>query len=135
MKKALRSLGIIIAGIGALLLIRMLSDFATFSNSRAGGLADSGSFACDTAGASFRESAGVRLYKSADGRSAWLENTDTWDIRVRTVTISKDWGERTQGMFVLRAGEKVECWPVDSDHSFYIYSNSGGLQGFINGGF
>jgi len=64
----------------------------------------------------------------------WIENTRAWPVRIRQIIQDdRQYGEKTQSMYLLSSGEKLKIKDINSQLGFYIYSNEGGLVGWISG--
>ena len=80
---------------------------------------------------------GVVLHGCRGKNDNWIENTNTYLVRIRYVEVYHDKGEITRWMFSVGAGGKLPLGSLNNIYveraGFFIYSWEGGLLGFLPG--
>lgn len=81
-------------------------------------------------------SEGVVLYRNRGAGDGWIENTNAYPVRIQRVWQENDWsrfGELTEAIDRLDAGEKLILSRLRYKHGFYIYTMDGALVGWLSG--
>lgn len=76
-------------------------------------------------------SEGVVLHGCTQQEKGWIENTNSYPVRVRRVW--QYYGERTESINRLEPGAKLMLDKISHQHGFYIYTMDGVLVGWISG--
>ncbi len=77
-----------------------------------------------------RTSEGVILHFSSTDCGAWLENTNTFPVRIRRVYQGE--GETTQSITLVAPSQKIEVGSVGFQDGFYVYTMDGVMVGWLS---